>query len=807
MSECPQPEAHKRPWYSPKSFRTKFILIVGSAVVFDLILGGSVALWNVSRLGRDASDEIKHGLEKASNEYLENYIETTGLRANLLLGQVNSQVTTLANSMQTLIDHPEAKEKIGAAVADIPYFSGKLAYDAKGNWLQNEKGNASVLSVWGYLLDKDKKPFSAVEREIRDTSIFDLMSTSLMASGSRKLQMYYMGPKDRPIMRTTPYSDQAQTFDKLYAGHNEKNFWDFFFPGVYEGWQRWIKDPKTRPKDGYVTVTAPYVDAITGNLIVTFFHPLWNKERTDCEGAVAVDITLEQLSDLITDVRVAETGFAFLTMSNGNVLACTPDGEKTLGIAANHNTGEGVTGLDRMLDKSAQSQVAALRLPRNDQTLMRRIELKEGTGTGTVVEKDGTHSPDQHTEAYWVIMQRLGGMNLWAKKQIATDYLTLGFVVPENEIYASLYSAQGKVAQATERIRSWQLGILLISLAVVLGAVFSVSRRVTSGIIELATAARRIEAKDYSVRVDVATGDEVGALGHAFNGMAQEIEAYTTKLEQRVEERTQKLEAANREIQQLNRKLADENLRLGAELDVARRIQMMVLPKPEELQSVPRLDIAGHMDPATEVGGDYYDVLQVGSRVKIGIGDVTGHGLESGVLMLMVQSVARALLENGEDDPKRFLSVLNHAICKNIERTETDNNLTLSFIDYTDGTAVLTGQHEEVIVLRASGEVERIDTMNLGFPIGLEADIAPFLESRSLRFEAGDLMILYTDGVTEAESPGGELFGLDQLCDSAVRWRSGTASEVKDGIIGDLMAHIDTQKIHDDITLVVLKHL
>src|SRR5688572_22606914 len=127
----------KRSWFAPKSFRTKFILVVGAAVIFDLLLSGGVALWNVNRLGRDASQEIERGLTKASNEYLENYIETTALRANLLLSRVNSEVTIMANSMQTLIDQPDVQEKIGTAVADIPYFSGDLKYDAKGDWAQN----------------------------------------------------------------------------------------------------------------------------------------------------------------------------------------------------------------------------------------------------------------------------------------------------------------------------------------------------------------------------------------------------------------------------------------------------------------------------------------------------------------------------------------------------------------------------------------------------------------------------------------------------------------------------------------------
>jgi sigma-B regulation protein RsbU (phosphoserine phosphatase) len=102
--------------------------------------------------------------------------------------------------------------------------------------------------------------------------------------------------------------------------------------------------------------------------------------------------------------------------------------------------------------------------------------------------------------------------------------------------------------------------------------------------------------------------------------------------------------------------------------------------------------------------------------------------------------------------------------------------------------------------------MERIDTGDLGFPVGLESDISAFVATRNLPFESGDIIILHTDGVTEAESPSGELFGFDRLCASAHDYRSGGADEIVRGIIADLMAHIGTQKIHDDITLVVMRH-
>lgn len=768
--------APKRPWYSPKSFRTKFIMVVGAAVVFDLLLSGGVALWNMTRLGRDASVEIRAGLEKASNEYLENYLGTTALRANALLGQVHSEVSVLATAMQAQLDQ-------NLASAPLP----EMSYEPKGNWLQN-KGGASVLSVWGYLLDEHHQPLPEVRREMEKSAAFDLAGASLMSNGARKLQMYYIGPKERPIMRTTPFGAQAQTFDKLYPGHNEKNFWDFFFPGVYETWDGWIRDPKAHPERGYVTGTMPYIDANSGSTIVSYFHPLWNSARTQCAGAVGADITLDQLSGIVTDIHLAKTGFGFLTKDGGNVLAITPQGEKVLGLALKNNAeGTGVTGLDRTLGKSIHPAIAKLRLPRTDEILKQRVTI------------DG--------KSYFIALKRLYGINRWVDGTVGWDHTILGFVVPESEVYETLTAAEGKMAQAVSHIWDWQVGVLLVSLGVVMAAVFAISRRITGGLTALAGAARRMEKNDFSARVDIPTHDEVGELGHAFNAMTTQIESYTLHLEAKVEERTRKLADAGEEIRALNEKLKVENLRMGSELEVAKRLQMMVLPKPEELTAIPRLDIAAHMEPASEVGGDYYDVLQCGSRVKIGIGDVTGHGVESGVLMLMVQAIARTLLEHGEDDPQRFLETLNRVLIKNLHRAGSEHNLTLSFLDVAEDGLTLTGQHEEVIVIRASGKLERIDTMDLGFPVGLEEEIAPFIQSLPIAFAAGDTLILYTDGITEAERADGQLFTMDRLCESAQRCHRGSAGEIRQAIIADVKAHTGEHALRDDITLVVIKHL
>ena len=266
-----------------------------------------------------------------------------------------------------------------------------------------------------------------------------------------------------------------------------------------------------------------------------------------------------------------------------------------------------------------------------------------------------------------------------------------------------------------------------------------------------------------------------------------------------------RLALANQEITSLNERLQAENVRLNAELDVTRRLQQMMLPKEKELIDIEGLEIAGFMQPADEVGGDYYDVLENNGLVKIGIGDVTGHGLESGVLMIMVQTAVRTLIENNETDPKKFLDVLNRTIYKNVQRMDSDKNLTLCLMDYQEGKLSLSGQHEEIIIVRSGGEIERIDTIDLGFPLGLEETIADFVFQIQIQLNTGDVVVLYTDGITEAENELGVQYGLERLCEIVKHNWQRSAKEVRQLVIEDLQRHIKEHRVYDDITLVVLK--
>jgi len=775
-----------------RKFNTKFLLVTGASVLFGAILNVLVARQGIHTLIEKSTRQIYAGLSAANREYLTKHLSDTAQRTNFALGHAYADLQIFASVVQAMIDHDEDLKPLAERMSNIELFDDKLAYNPKGNWYQNTEREPTGVAVWGYL-GKNGKILPEVQTDVERTALLNLILPSFKKYGADKLQIYFIGSSEHPYVRVAPFSDMGSNFDKLYPGHNEKNWYEFFFPGLVESWRTWLNNPGgPEGLPSQITVTAPYEDAAGGGIVTTAFHPLWTKDRKAFAGAAALDLTLGQLIKSIKDVTLAQSGFAFLTQSDGNVLAINDQGAKTLRLRMDTAAGqsEGVGLLQRRLRDSGDPAVSALALPQDAQIIYREITI------------DG--------EAYVIAMQQLDAMNGWAGPgaRIAPERWTLGFVVPQREMFASLHAAQREIQEARTSIVTQQIIIAIGSFMVLMLGVYLVSRKMTGTLVALSAGATRMQQGDYSVRIGVVSEDEIGQLGMAFNEMASEIQAYTNNLEELVRERTRELERANQEISELNARLAQENIRLGAELNVARQLQMMVLPAESELVEIPGLDIAGYMSPADEVGGDYYDVLRGEGAIKIGIGDVTGHGLESGVLMLMVQTAVRTLLASNEKNPERFLNIVNKVIYQNIQRISSDKNLTLSLLDYSgDGVLKLTGQHEDMLVVRRDGSLERIDTSPLGLPIGIDFDIGDFLSSKEIKVEPGDVVTLFTDGITEAEDLSGQQYGVERLCEVIARNHARSAKEIKDAIIEDLMAHIGTNKIHDDITALVIKRM
>jgi hypothetical protein len=244
--------------------------------------------------------------------------------------------------------------------------------------------------------------------------------------------------------------------------------------------------------------------------------------------------------------------------------------------------------------------------------------------------------------------------------------------------------------------------------------------------------------------------------------------------------------------------------RLEKELEIGARIQTCLLPKTV---AIPELELAAKMVPASEVGGDYYDAFAAGSGGFIGIGDVAGHGLTSGLVMLMVQSVIGALgRKSPEAAPSELVSALNTVLYDNIRhRLQNKEHVTLTLLRYEPGGKLtFAGAHEEMCVYRKrTGKVELVETP--GTWLGAMRDVRKHTVDSELLLEKGDIVLLYTDGITEARAVGGEQFGAERLMGLLASSADLPMTALIERIYDAVTHH--ASELDDDVTLLGFRYV
>jgi serine phosphatase RsbU (regulator of sigma subunit) len=294
---------------------------------------------------------------------------------------------------------------------------------------------------------------------------------------------------------------------------------------------------------------------------------------------------------------------------------------------------------------------------------------------------------------------------------------------------------------------------------------------------DLTRVTRAVAAGHLDVLARIAGPSEVRVLGVAMNKMVGEIAA--------------------------GRRQFAAKMRLEKEMEIAKRIQTSILPRKLEVRG---LDLAACMVPAEEVGGDYYDVLPVDDGCWVAIGDIAGHGLTAGLEMMMMQTAVAALVHAAPGaSPSTLAKSVNVVLYDNIrERMQRDDHATFSILRYyRDGRIVFAGAHEDILVCRfGGGPCERIETP--GTWLGVMRDIGRDTVDTEIALMGGDVLVVYSDGVTEARDAHGEQFGLDRLCEAIERVRAQSVQEIRDSVIAAVDAWQVTRD--DDVTLLILRH-
>ena len=252
-------------------------------------------------------------------------------------------------------------------------------------------------------------------------------------------------------------------------------------------------------------------------------------------------------------------------------------------------------------------------------------------------------------------------------------------------------------------------------------------------------------------------------------------------------------------------KSREEQERLGREMEIASKIQTCLLPPVPVLRD---FDVALSMVPAEEVGGDFVDLVPAAQpgRFWIGVGDVTGHGLTPGLIMMMAQSTFNAFVQDPLMTPKRLYDGMNRVLYQNIkDRLRTSDHMTMSILEHKrDGEFVHCGSHLDVLIYRAAtGAVERIETE--GPWVGMLPDCQDFTTEVGFKLGPDDVLLLYTDGLIELQDAKDEQWDMDRLCASLARHAKLDAREIQAKVLQEALTWAN--QILDDISMVVVKRL
>ena len=369
-------------------------------------------------------------------------------------------------------------------------------------------------------------------------------------------------------------------------------------------------------------------------------------------------------------------------------------------------------------------------------------------------------------------MDYKGRSCLWAYQPIEITRVAALLIVP--------YERVTELAQTMERslVREsvfWLQTTTAVLLVVVASAVVLAAMRarsLTNPISALMEAGRRLAGGDYDAKVHIATGDELEQLGLTFNQTGPKLR---------------------------------ERERMKHSLELAGAVQQCLLPR--EVPDLTSFEVAGRCVYCDETGGDCYDFIELSEpasgKLGIAVGDVSGHGIGSALLMAAVRSMLRTEAHHRRENLAQLLDKLNSELVRD---TDDDKFVTL-FYGVLDDTARsliwASAGHEPAIWYHADNG--RIDELpNTGVPLGIHEG-AVFQQGGPVILEPGDILLVGTDGIWEAQDPGGQFFGKERFLDIICSSAGLSADQICTTVIDRVAQFVHPASRTDDITLIVIK--
>jgi sigma-B regulation protein RsbU (phosphoserine phosphatase) len=484
----------------------------------------------------------------------------------------------------------------------------------------------------------------------------------------------------------------------------------------------------------------PTVDAPTGQVRMTCAAPVYDDDGASLIGVVAVDMLL---LDVLSEIDLPETfkdRSRVMLVSIDEGLVGASGSPRIVGTAEYDLRGGIDSGVPLSLDPFEADD------PADGPRLLAAMRAAE---SGSLEMRSGG--------APWV----------WTFERVAGDETFVLVGISRDAAEEAAIAVAGHVSETINSTISNTVTVGYVVIALAATAGFLGARSVTRPVRSLAATAAAIAEGDLDATADVRSRDELGVLARSFNGMVPKLR---------------------------------DRLHVRESLLLARQVQQHLLPRGAP--SVPGFDIAARNVYADETGGDYYDFFELdGGRLMMVIGDVTGHGIASALLMTTARAHLHARTELGEE-LAAIMGRVNRSLANDARAGQFMTLYMLELDPSAHRARWVSAGHDAAMVFdldaRAFTEYEGADV-----PLGVEG--AWTFTERSAPLPDSAVAVLGTDGIWEARSPAGELFGKDRLRAVVREHADRGAGAIADAVLAAVVDFRQGGPQSDDITLIVLR--
>lgn len=495
------------------SINLKLLWITIVSLLIYMIAVSVINYTSLNQMKSRTLDNTEMELTALVEEYYDNYINALYIQINNQMDNLFDELHILSDTMQTVFSNRSKFDKLIDAMRETEYFFDDLK--SYTNYMQNNENEPSVVVVASYLYDDGKIEEEAIAL-IDNTKILDLIMPSFMKYGVDKLQIYFQGGENKEIFRLSPWSDVGKEVIEVYPDLFNSPIWETFNPGLAGQWREWIKRSDDNTIDALMRVTPPVQDGLSGDIVLTLSQPIANEAFDDFEGTISYDVSIGEITEMIEEIAISDSGFAFITQSNGNVFSVNENGLRTLGFFSDEDstvdTESGFNRLERFLDKSNYDEVKALEMNNGD-----ALEIK----TITIDDVE-----------YMFASKNLLTYQSWSPENSFFDESwQIGFLVPKHEVYSMFYEIEKDINDEVSVITINTLMITFLLAVVILFFIYKFTSMVTNELVTLSQVAHAVKMKDYDVEIPVNTSDEVGVLASAFKEMVSEVKMSFEQME------------------------------------------------------------------------------------------------------------------------------------------------------------------------------------------------------------------------------------------------------------------------------------